>query len=159
MTPAGRFGSAVRHTLPQSNYICLQCRFRASTAVRSTNPSISLTYASRRHASWLNTDKLRKKIWGTENPPGQEDPYGKESAFDRQRREREQENEKERGLDQLPEEELESALEGEDEQYIPATTAEGLERVGDRGWGRDEWEAENSFQGFGQFSCKLYSIC
>lgn len=158
MTPAGRFGSAVRHTLPPSSHVGLQCRFRASTAIQSTNPSISLTYTSRRRASWLNTDKLRKKIWGTENPPGQEDPYGKESAFDRERREREQENEEKRRVDPVPEEELESALEGGDEQYVPATTAEGLERVGDRGWGRDEWEAENSFQGFGQFSRKLYSI-
>lgn len=158
MTSASRFGSAVRHKLPQSSYVCLQCRFRASTPTQSANSSISLTYTSRRHASWLNTDNIRKKIWGTENPPGQEDPYRKESAFDRKRREREQENEEERPLDLVPDEELESALGGEDEQYVPATTAEGLERVGDRSWGRDEWEAENSFQGFGQFSYKLYSI-
>ena len=166
MTPAGRFGSAARRTLPQSTYVCLQCRLRASTVIRSTNPSISLTYAARRHASWLDTDKLQKRIWGTETPPGKEDPYGKESAFDRQRREREQENEGERGRESVPAEELEWVPEEEPEEepelapseeeeqpgvsheHVPAT-AEGLERVGGRKWGKAEWKAENLFQGFG----------
>ena len=157
MTSAGRFGSAARHTIPQSRYVCLQCRLQTSAAARTTNLSIPLTYAPRRLASWVSTDKLRKRIWGTETPPGQEDPYVRESEFDRAKREkREQENEEARRLESVPEKKPELAPEVE---YVPATTAEGLKRVGGPGWGKAEWEAENPFQGFGQFCyehCNVY---
>ena len=155
MTSVGRFGSTARHTLPQSRYVCLQCRLRTSAATRTTNSSISLTYTPRRHASWVNTDKLRKKIWGTETPPGQEDPYVRESESDRTRREREQENEEAKELESAPEKKPESAPEDE---YVEATTAKGLKRVGGHGWGNAEWEAENPFQGFGQFYCEHCNV-
>ena len=160
MPSAGRFGSAACNALPQSSYVCFQCRLRASTAVRTTNPSISLPYVFRRQASWLDTTKLRKRIWGTETPPGREDPYGKESVFDRKRRERQQKKEEGRELRSVPEGEVESVPEGEEENpegsigYIPATTAHGLERVGGSNWGATEWEAENPFQGFRRLYCK-----
>ncbi|CAD6567671.1 MAG: hypothetical protein ASARMPREDX12_000594 [Alectoria sarmentosa] len=107
---------------------------------------ITIPYASRRHASWVDTEKLRKKIWGSETPPGQEDPYGKESVFDQRRREREQEIEKGMELEPVPEGEV-----GKSEEqtgYVEATTTEGLERVGWPGWGTKEWEEENSYRGF-----------
>ena len=151
MTSTGRFGSAARHTVPRSRYVCLQCRLRTSAPTRTTNSSISLTYAPRRHASWISTDKLRKKIWGTETPPGQEDPYVRESEFDRTRREREQENEEAKRLESAPEKKPAAATE---DDYVPATTVKGLKRVGGPGWGKAEWEAENPFQGFGQFYCE-----
>ena len=156
MTSTGRFGSAARHTLSQSRYVCLQCRLQTSAATRTTNSSVSLTYAPRRHASWVNSDKLRKKIWGTETPPGQEDPYVRESESDRTRREKEQEIEEAKKLVSAPEQKPEPAPEDE---YVPATTAKGLKRVGGPGWGNAEWEAENPFQGFGQFyyeHCNAY---
>lgn len=140
MTAAGRIGLAARHTSPSSGYICLRCQLRVSTAVRTINPPVSLPYASRRHASWLE-DKLRKKIWGTDRPPGQDDPYGKESIFDRKKRERGQEEEEETDVEN-PKDHTE---------YVKATTVEGLETVGEPGWGTREWVAENEFEGFGQF--------
>ena len=152
MTSAGRFGSAARNALPQSGYVCSQCRLRASTAVRTTNPSTSLPYVFRRQASWLDTTKLRKRIWGTETPPGRDDPYGKESVFDRKRRERQQKTEGEREVESVPEG-REETPEG-DTDYVPATTGHGLERVGGPDWGATQWEAENPFQGFGQIYCK-----
>ena len=155
MTSVGRFGSIARHTLPQPHYVCLQCRLRTSAATRTTNSSISLTYAPRRHASWVNTDKLRKKIWGTETPPGQKDPYVRESESDRTRREREQENGEAKKLESAPEKKPQSAPEDE---YVKATTAKGLKRVGGHGWGNAEWEAENPFQGFGQFYCEHCNV-
>ena len=130
MTSAGRFGSAARHTLPQSPYVCLQCRLRTSAATRTTNSSISITYAPRRHASWLNTDKLRKKIWA-------------------------QANEGVKQLESAPEKKQESTPE---EKYVPATTAKGLKWVGGHGWGDAEWQAENQFQGFGQFYCQHCNV-
>ncbi len=96
----------------------------------------------------MDTDKLRKKIWGSETPPGQEDPYGKESVFDQRRREREQERERGRELEPAPEMEVEEPEDQTD--YVEATTAEGLETVGGPGWGAREWEDTegNLFEGF-----------
>ena len=156
MTSAGRFGSVARHSVTQSRYVCLQCRLQTSAATRTTNSSISLTYAPRRQASWVSTDKLRKKIWGTETPPGQADPYVRESEDDRTRRERNEESEEAKKLGSAPEKKPKSVPEDE---YVPATTAKGLKRVGGHGWGKAEWEAENPFQGFGQLyyeHCNVY---
>lgn len=102
----------------------------------------------------MDTDKLQKKIWGTERPPGQEDPYGKESVFDQKRREREQEREK--GGELVPVADREVGEPEDQTEYVEATTAEGLETVGGPGWGAREWEAEegNSFRGFAQLSCE-----
>lgn len=157
MTSAGRISLAARRTLPQSGFVCLQCRLRTSTTVRLTNPSITLPYASRRHESWMDTEKLRKKIWGSETPPGQEDPYGEESVLDRRRREREQEREKSEELQPVPKKNLGG---GKDQtEYVPATTVEGLETVGAPGWETKQWAEENCFQGFDQLygnNCDIY---
>ena len=123
-------------------------------AVWTTPSSITLPYASRRHASWLDSENLRKKIWGP-NPPGQEDPYGKEGIFDRRRREREEQGEqdRERGRELEPVPESEMGESGDQTEYVKATTAEGLETVGGPGWETRHWEnanEENLFQGFGR---------
>lgn len=138
--------------LPPSGFVCLKCQLRASAAVRTTNPPITLPYTSRRHASWIDTDKLRKKIWGTDTPPGQEDPYGKESVFDAKRREREQEREKGRKeLKPGPSPELQKRPEDEVDDGVKATTTEGLKTAGGPDWEREEWEEKNDpFKGFGQ---------
>ena len=158
MTSAGRLSFAAHLRLPPSGYVCLKCQLLASAAIRTTNSSITLPYASRRHASWIDTDKLRKKIWGTETPPGQEDPYGKESVFDQKRREREQERQKSRELQPRPEQAAEKPEDETDD--VKATTTEGLETVGGPDWEKEEREAEDdSFEGFGQLHsehCDVY---
>ena len=122
------------------------------------NPSITTPNASRRHASWIDTDKLRKKIWGSETPPGQEDPYGKESVFDKKRREREQEREKSRKLKPGPKQDVEKPDDQTDD--VKATTTEGLQIVGGPDWEAEAWDEEiDSFEGFGQFPrehCDVY---
>lgn len=111
-----------------------------------TNPSITLPYASQRHQSFFDTDKLRKKIWGSDTPPGQEDPYGEESVLDRRRREREQEKERSEELQRVPKKKL---VDGKDQtEYVPATTIEGLETVGAPGWETKQWVEKTLFQGF-----------
>ncbi|KAF6233351.1 hypothetical protein HO173_008475 [Letharia columbiana] len=127
MTSAGRISLAARLALPQSSYVCLHCRLRASTA-----------------------------IWGSETPPGQDDPYGKESVSDQRRREKEQAREKGRELEPAPEQEVEQP-EDEDE-YFEADTAEGLEMVGGPGWGTRQWEVANPFKGFSQLYCKHCNV-
>ena len=148
MTSAGRISLAARRTLPQSGFVCLQCRLRTSSTVRITNPSVTLPYASHRHQSFFDTEKLRRKIWGSDTPPGQEDPYGEESVLDRRRREREQERERSEELQRLPKTE---SGDGKDQaEYVPATTIEGLETVGAPGWDTKQWVEKNPFHGFNQ---------
>ena len=80
----------------------------------------------------------------------------RESESDRTRREKEQEIEEAKKLVSAPETKPEPATE---DNYVPATTAKGLKRVGGPGWGNAEWEAENPFQGFGPFyyeHCNVY---
>lgn len=161
MTSAGRITFAAHLTLPRSGYVCLKCQLRASTAVRRINPSITIPYASRRHASWITTDNLRKKIWGTETPPGQEDPYGKESVFDQKRREREQEREQEREKSRELKPGTKQDKEKPEDQTdnVTATTTEGLQTVGGPDWEAEAWDKEvDSFEGFGQFPGEHFDV-
>jgi hypothetical protein len=90
------------------------------------------------------TEKIRQRIWGTDQPPGQEDPYGDASVFDRTKR----------GLEKTEVEEPETpeALETAEAtatevsaDYEPAHTWDGLEEVG----GFSEyWDSDNQFRGF-----------
>jgi hypothetical protein len=68
---------------PRSGFVCLQCRQRVSATGHWPHPSTITTYTAKRNASSDFTEGLRKRIWGTSEPPGQEDPYGEKSALDR----------------------------------------------------------------------------
>ena len=84
------------------------------------------------------TDKLRKKIWGTEDVPGREDPYSPDSPM----RVPGQVVEKDEGKPNEPEveeaskeEQVEWEREIEEERaFKPAQTWDGLERVGSKQW-------------------------
>jgi len=137
-----------------SPYLCLVCKLQTS--------SLSTSYA-RSAPKTPYTEKIRQKIWGTDTPPGQEDPYGDASVFDRTKKgkqveEQEEENEK-------PEEDLEPT---EVEQILPEERklqrekrrpqrytlakepAPAVDDGGDLRWLRANpvWEPERTFQGF-----------
>ncbi|KAK5018640.1 hypothetical protein LTR60_001420, partial [Cryomyces antarcticus] len=82
--------------------ICRSCRLRAA------QQSALSTSAIHRGGPVPSTERIRKRIYGTENPPGQEDPYARNSP-----------------LRQTPEtrEEL-RALEAEDDTYVQKATPE-----------------------------------
>lgn len=69
------------------------------------------------------TERLRRKIWGTDSPPGLKDPYGGQGFFERQW-----------GNKRRPEQEGERDTEETDiappDSYVGATTSDGLERIG-----------------------------
>ena len=139
MTSTARFNFAARLKLPQSNYVCIHCRLQTSSALRTANASTPLPYDFRRHASWVDTTKLRKRILGTGAPPGQKTPN------------RKTENGKQ---EEVEDKELESMLEEEGEpkygnRYIRATRADKLETVGGVGWEDEDTRAEEPFRGFG----------
>ncbi|CAG8977894.1 hypothetical protein HYALB_00001771 [Hymenoscyphus albidus] len=50
-------------------YLCVTCRNHANT--------FSTTTTKAKEGGFFSTENLRKKIWGTDNPPGQKDPYTK----------------------------------------------------------------------------------
>ena len=101
-------------------FICIQCRQRAS---ETGHWPTSTVYTTQRNASSKFTDGLRKKIWGTSDPPGQEDPYGAKSPLDRA---------KERAAEKILDTESKtSPLRGRDlgADYVPATSIADLTRL------------------------------
>ena len=64
-------------------YICASCRSQAPISSIPSQPS------QIRHNSNLPfTERLRRRIWGTDNPPGLKDPYGGPSFLERRLAER-----------------------------------------------------------------------
>ena len=156
MAPVSRIGAIASrkslHITSPSSYTCLKCRLLSYRAAQKSNSSTKYL-PSRRHASgFINTEKWRKKIWGSENPPGQEDPYGPPGALDQRRREQGVEDpeqsakEVETSVGDLDDAEEDITPRGP--HYKRATTWEGLERVGYRNWGKEQFDEEHPFEGF-----------
>jgi hypothetical protein len=125
--------------LSKSLYVCSNCR-------QDFLPRAVLSLGSaRRNASSGNTpftEKVRRKIWGTDNPPGLKDPYGGEGVIEKALRKRtrgeegEQEQEQERAPAAVEEEQALQTIEGEVApplEYTPAMTWDGIERIGHLG--------------------------
>lgn len=130
-------------------HVCSNCR-------HNVLPAYSLNHTARRHASSGQTpftDRLRQRIWGSDKPPGLEDPYGGEGVISkalrksRDKLDGEQEQvvqaqvvqEQELYRDQADEQAEAAAAaaqvgRGKDSQYTgeftPAATAEGLRVIG-----------------------------
>ena len=84
---------ASSQTISRPGFVCLQCRQRASESGLWLQPTTSITtYTTRRHASGKFTEGLRKRVWGTSDPPGQVDPYGDKSLLDRTKERGEEED-------------------------------------------------------------------
>ena len=156
MAPASRIGViAGRSSLQatsQSSHICLQCRLRAHRASYKTNPPFG-HLPTRRHASFMDTEKWRRKIWGTDTPPGPADPYGGPSVFE-QRREilqldppkKLQDAERRTDDPAVIEEDVEDEANLGD--YKPATSWEKLPRIGGDSWAKKEYISAHPFQGY-----------
>ncbi|KAF3491121.1 uncharacterized protein GIQ15_00638 [Arthroderma uncinatum] len=138
--PLLRSLEALPSQLSGSRYVCTNCRWQSLPRTRN------LIYtASRRYNSSDNlpfTEIVRRKLWGTENPPGLKDPYGGESILERRAREfRESKGEVSREPEshEVPEEPVQAATAEASAEpvgdYVPATTWDGLEHIGSLG----EW--------------------
>ncbi|KAL2218017.1 ribosomal subunit 39S-domain-containing protein [Thermoascus aurantiacus ATCC 26904] len=111
--------------LSKSLYVCSTCRQeflpRAASLQFRRNASENLPF----------TERVRRKIWGTDNPPGLKDPYGGEGAIERALRKR-------REAKGLVEEEPQPSPEVQEEiappaDYKHAETWDGLENMGHLG--------------------------
>ena len=99
-----------------SQFICLQCRQGASFTFRPNPKPPSTSSTALRHASSVPfSEKLRRRIWGTDNPPGQKDPYSREEANELARR-RQEDADREEGLNR---EEAQDTVAGRTEEDVP----------------------------------------
>ncbi|MCJ1398922.1 hypothetical protein MMC11_002123 [Xylographa trunciseda] len=96
------------------------------------------------------TEKIRRKIWGTQNPPGQADPYGDASILDQSKGQPPELEPEPEGVSQVSttgDKSLPSSTAYAD--YVPATTWEGLDQIGGAtGWWEEAWDQDNQFNGF-----------
>lgn len=87
MRSAVRIGAAnvqtSSHIMFRPGFLCHQCRQRASATGPWPHPSAITTYTAKRNASSDFTEGLRKRLWGTSDPPGRNDPYGDKDSLDR----------------------------------------------------------------------------
>ncbi|PMD55781.1 uncharacterized protein K444DRAFT_537093 [Hyaloscypha bicolor E] len=121
-----------------SPYLCSACQLQA------TSFSTTSIRAARNNGKVPFTEKIRQRIWGTDKPPGLEDPYGDRSVFDRTKKRAKVEEAEER------EDQLEEAKPTPDlSTYEPASTWDGLEKVGGFGnWWKENWDPDHQFRGF-----------
>lgn len=116
-----------------SAHVCAACRTQTSTfSTRASSRAV------------LDTEKWRKKIWGTDKPPGAKDPYGGPSAAEMYAAER---NGKKISKPKAPRARAPKLEQFDMSTYQESDSAEGLEEVGGKGiwWMNRE---EPSFQGF-----------
>lgn len=130
---------------PRSNYVCHQCRQIAFVSARRarTPPPV---YIHRRFASGDNswTDNLRRRLWGTDNPPGQEDPYSQPTIRDEEKMHERAAAEAEEATNRKAS--IGKVVKGE---YQKSLTWDDLDQIGgqDESW-KEAWDENHPFEGF-----------
>ncbi|ODH50775.1 hypothetical protein GX48_03092 [Paracoccidioides brasiliensis] len=146
--------------ISSSLYVCSTCRRQClHQSLRMVNHnslsrrpiSSTSSYNSDNNGDLSVTEKLRRKIWGTDKPPGLNDPYGSESQLNIGNSEtevyeedtvHESEMEGEQGAHVATNEEIELA------NYKRAATWDGLKLVGVEKWWERLPKAEDCFYPF-----------
>lgn len=155
MKPATRLGTSVTSVGHKSTvargFVCLQCRHRSALAAHRGALSTSIPIPLQRHASSTSSSdsvsqKIRRKLWGTDNPPGQEDPYGGPSQIEQKKSKVKKDPvagaEKAPGAGVVPSDTAAS-------NYVPATTWDGLDQIGGAtGWWEEAWDQGHPFRGY-----------
>ncbi|MCJ1239169.1 hypothetical protein MMC14_007162 [Varicellaria rhodocarpa] len=120
-------------------YICTRCRNYAIKQAQRATIATSASRAAEPNRQLPFSEKLRRKIWGTDTPPGQADPYTK------------QPKDVKGALASDERVTLENHTLAADSQldYVPASTWDGLEQIGGAtGWWEDAWDKQHQFTGF-----------
>ena len=95
------------------------------------------------------TTRLRRRIWGTETPPGQKDPYRRLTPEEKAAELLEQESIAEGKQNASQDTATEIARRQSAGEYLPAQNWDGLERIGGAtGWWEEEWDRNNVYRGF-----------
>ncbi|RDW71732.1 hypothetical protein BP5796_07766 [Coleophoma crateriformis] len=126
-----------RSVAANNTYLCAACH--QSNLFSTSSPR---TLPSDGKAPF--TERVRRRIWGTDSPPGLADPYGDASVFD-QTKKRAQRSENADDVEARGPQTIVRDMTG----YEPAATWDGLDKVGGfGGWWKENWDAENKFRGF-----------
>lgn len=157
VVPSGHFGRLI-HPFATfcSGRICLQCRNQAPRSILRPRVPVSTPPSNRRYANTGGysdpgadpnslSERLRRKIWKQDEPEDLADPYGDRDIVDRdQKQYRNTVEAQETAV--APKASQEPAL---PDNYIPASTWDGLERIGGAtGWWEDAWDQEHQFEGY-----------
>jgi hypothetical protein len=119
-------------------YLCSACKLQA------TSFSTTSLWAARNHGKVPWTEKFRQRIWGTDRPPGLENPYEGKSVLNKAK-EPEKEDEIEEGQAEQEAAKPKPVL----STYEPASTWDGLEEVGEDGsWSQENWDPDHQYKGF-----------
>ena len=114
--------SSIPTSLPL--YVCLNCRHEPL-------PRQFAAHQIRHNSSALPvTERIRRKLWGTDNPPGLKDPYGGRSILERRWRKKGQSNVDAQPASQMDIDSEEFADIAPPDDYVPATTWDDLKRIG-----------------------------
>ena len=150
---AARVGSALGEAASSRVFVCHDCLARG-TALAAQGQRRS--YADKKKkGSMFDSETWRKKIWGTENPPGPKDPYTQSQLFP-ERNQKPAETESTKAVVARPR--AEPTFDGSsvedakkfDPDYEPAETGVGLARIGGaKGWWEQVWDEDNQFQRYG----------
>lgn len=128
---------------PRSTYVCHRCRQIASVSARRARPPPPGSYIQRRFASDDWTERLRQKLWGTTNPPGQADPYSHESP-----RDEDEEHDTTVSQPQEAPPKKWSTEKSDTGDYVPATSWDGLDQIGGKDeWWEEAWNQRHPFEG------------
>ena len=108
----------------RSQDVCLQCKYRAASAIQSRHAALISPVTVRRYASESVKDKVLKRLWGRSSKDTSDEPYKGLTREQRAEREsRENEGEHETGYE----------FDGQDAgaEYVEALTTDGLRTVGE----------------------------
>ncbi|CCU81632.1 hypothetical protein BGHDH14_bgh03879 [Blumeria hordei DH14] len=132
IAPTVRSSALLKSNCIYEHHLCAICisqtKLYSSSSRREVDTSLPFT------------EKLRRKIWGTNEPPGNLNPYGKQNHID-------QSDQLETNPTKL-EREMSRAVETDQTDFEPATTWDGLELIGDEKdvVSRKEWLPGNNFK-------------
>ncbi|OJD21102.1 hypothetical protein ACJ73_07560 [Blastomyces percursus] len=141
-------------------YVCSTCRRQCLLqSLRSINHQFQFRQYTPSNSSQSNgngdlpvTEKLRRKIWGTDNPPGVKDPYGSESQLDYVEPTEQLSEADPYFAPEMGEEDqgmrIATAEEKEHAEYKSADTWDGLRQVGVEQWWENPPRAEDFFAPF-----------
>lgn len=127
MHPSVRLVKLELSSIPASRplYVCFNCRHEplprpfAAHQIRHNSSSLPLT------------ERIRRKLWGTDKPPGLKDPYGGKSVLERRWRRKGQSNVDAQHISDAELDEFADIAPPDD--YVPATTWDDLKRIGHLG--------------------------
>ena len=138
----------------QSTFVCSRCRNNKLLRPGSSQPSLFQWTQHRAKSTDEKLpfgEKLRRKIWATDKPPGQKNPYEKLTPEQRAKEieEREAEAERERLEEDTTMRQVDAAPPPITDGYTPAATWDGLDQIGGaEGWWEEAWDKENQFMGY-----------